>query len=248
MTGFWALARKEFLEQRRTWRFLAMVGFFTALALLISIIPYIVTLFNNDSRDAGLARDLLLGFGFSIFGFGTILSIIVAMGALASERASGTAAMTLSKPVTRAAFVAVKFLGLILAIYASLAIAGAVMYILTLILFDDGGLTQFAGFVAIIGVYLVFIASITFFLSGMFSRALLVGGLAFFLWIAQQPLSVIPKTYDYWPVHAAEWGARVTGIDDGEGNDAGWQSLPVAVGSIVVLSTGAWVVFRRKEL
>ena len=154
----------------------AMAGFFTALALLASIIPFIVTEVKGWAQGAERARELLAVFGFSIFGLGTLLTIIVAMGSLANERASGTAAMTLSKPVTRSAFVATKFLGLVASIFASLAIASAVMYILTLILFDNGGLARFAGFMAIIGVYLVFIGSIAFFWSGMFRRQLLAGG------------------------------------------------------------------------
>ena len=238
--------RKELLEQRRTWRFLAMVGFFTALALLISVIPFIVAEVKDDPRTAEDARDLLRGFGISIFGLGTILTIIVAMGSLAGERSSGTAAMTLSKPVTRLAFVASKFLGLVLSIFASLAIASAIMYVLTLIFFDYWDVARFAGFMAIIGVYLVFIGSIAFFWSGMFSRSLLAGGIALLLWVAQIPLSEIPHTVGYWPVQAGEWGASVTGIDDGA--SAKWQAFAIAWGSIAVLSTGAWAVFRRKEL
>ena len=246
MTGFWALARREVLEQRRTWKFLAMVGFFTALALLISVIAFIVAEVRDEPKGVEEARDILGGFGFSIFGIGTILSIIIAMGSLAGERASGTAAMTLSKPVTRLAFVAAKFLGLALSIFASLAIASAVMYILTLILFGNGGLEKFAPFMAIIGVYLVFVASIAFFWSGMFSRQLLVGGIAILLWIAQASLSNIPHTDGYWPVQVAEWGAGISGMDDE--TDAKWYSFPIAVGCIALLSTGAWVAFRRKEL
>lgn len=246
MSGFWALVRKEVLEQRRTWKFLGMAGFFTALALLISIIPFIVSAVRGDPRGPEEAGDLLMGFGYAIFGLGTILTIIVAMGSLANERASGTAAMTLSKPVTRAAFVAAKFLGLVFSIFSSLAIASVIMYILVLLLYDNGGLAKFAGFIAIMGVYLVFIASITFFWSGMFRRQLVAGGLALFLFIAQQPLAEIPHTQRYWPIKVAEWGADVMGIDEEAHGE--WPSLPIALASITLLSVGAWGVFRRKEL
>ena len=246
MTGFWALARKEVLEQRRTWRFLALVGIFTALALLIGIIPYIVTEVRDEPQGVEEARDLLKAFGFTTTLLGTLLTIVVAMGSLASERASGTAAMTLSKPVTRAAFVTVKFLGLAFAVFASLAVASAVMYILTLILFDDSGLGGFAGFMAAIGVYLVFIASITFFWSAMFTRQLLAAGLAVFLWIAQLPLSEIPHTQRYWPINTVEWGLSFIDIEGSERDY--WTAFVIACGFIAVLSVGAWAVFRRKEL
>ncbi len=250
MNGFWALMHKELQEQRRTWKFLAMAGIFTALALLISIIPFIVTEVRGDPQGPEEARELLMGFGFSVFGLGTLLAIIVAMGSLANERASGTAAMTLSKPVTRAAFVGTKFLGLVHCIFGALVIGSVVMYLLTLMLFDNGGLARFAGFMAILGVYLVFIASITLFWSGMFRRQLLAGGLALFLFIAQQPLAEIPHTARYWPIRTAEWGATLIEADEEAeaGADAAWPAFPIALASIVLLSVGAWGVFRRKEL
>ena len=205
MTGFWVLARKELLEQRRTYKFLALVGVFTALALLVSLIPFIVTEVRDEPQGVQMARDELRIFGFTIVGLGTLLAIIVAMGSLASERASGTAAMTLSKPVARSAFVAAKFLGLATSILAALAIASAVMFVLTLIMFDDGGLQGFATFMAVISIYLLFIGSIAFFWSAMFTRHLLAGGIALLLFIAQVPLSEIPHTQRYWPVNSIEW-------------------------------------------
>ena len=280
MTGFWVLARKEVLEQRRTWRFLALVAVFTALALLVSIIPFIVTEVRDEPQGVQMARDVLRVFGFTTVGLGTLLAIIVAMGSLASERASGTAAMTLSKPVTRSAFVAAKFLGLVLSIFAALAIASAVIYILTLILIDNGGLAGFARFMAVIGVYLVFITSIAFFWSGMFSRQLLAGGIGLVLFIAFIPLSEIPHTQRYWPVNSVEWASdslfpevrevgpvdeiiipapgrassnahleegRVRSVRVEERSDY-WSAFAVALGAIGLLSTGAWAVFRRKEL
>ena len=208
MTGFWALARKELLEQRRSWRFLALMAVFTILALLVSIIPFIVTEVRDEPQGVQMARDVLRVFGFTTVGLGTLLAIIVAMGSLASERASGTAAMTLSKPVTRSAFVAAKFLGLVLSTFAALAVASAVMYILTLVLIDNGGLAGFASYMAVIGVYLVFIGSIAFFWSGMFSQQLLAGGIALVLFIVMQPLSQIPHTQRYWPINTVEWAAE----------------------------------------
>ena len=244
MTGFWALTRKELLEQRRTWKFVALLGAFTLVALLTSIIPFIITEVRGEPRGTEEARGLLDAFGFATVGLGSLLAIIVAMGSLATERASGTAAMTLSKPVTRSAFVAAKFLGLVLSIFLALAVASAVMYILTLILFDNGGLGQFAVFMVIVGVYLVFIQSIAFFWSGMFSSQLLAGGLALVIVIVQLPLSGIPNTERYWPVNAPDWGAS---LNDAGGN-AGWPTFAVACACIALLVVGAWAVFRRKEL
>ena len=245
MTGFWVLARKEVLEQRRTWRFLALVAVFTILALLISIIAFIVTEVRGEEQGVEEARGLLEGFGTATAFLGTLLAIIVAMGSLAGERAAGTAAMTLTKPVTRSAFVAAKFLGFVLSIFGALAIASAVMYILTLILFDDGGPARFAGFIAVTGVYVVFIGSIAFFWSAVFSQQLLAGGISLGVFIAQIPLSAIPHTERYWPLHAPGWGFEY--VMQGTSNEQ-WPAFAVACGCIALLTVGAWVVFRRKEL
>ena len=253
MTGFWALARKEMLEQRRSWRFMALAGVFTILALLTTIIPFIVALVIDEPRDAQFAREVLLAFGFVTVGLGTLLAIIVSMGSLAGERASGTAAMTLSKPVTRSAFVSAKFLGIVVSILAAVATASIIKYVLTFFMFDGGGLVGFARFMAIIGVYLVFIGSIAFFWSGMFSRQLLAGGIALVLFIAFIPLSEIPHTQRYWPVNTVEWAAvnfaelegtqgpidelilppnSVSSVRGGEGPRFGDGSVSVEVGAI----------------
>ena len=247
MTGLWVLTRKEVLEQRRTWKFLAMVGVFTSLALLFSIITYVVTGFTDDPRDKELAHGLLEGFAGTTVFLGTLLTIIVAMGSLAGERSSGTAAMTLGKPVSRAAFVMAKFLGLVLSIFITLAISSTVMYILTLALIDSADLTGFATYMAIIGVYLVFIGSITFFWSGMFSRQLLAGGLAFLLIVVQGPLVLIPHTERYWPITTPGWGQTFF-MAGGNSSSDQWPAFAVTLGCIALLSTGAWAVFRRKEL
>ncbi len=254
MTGFWPLVRKEVQEQRRTWKFLALVGVFTALALLISIIPFIVAEVKGEHQGVEQARDVLGGFGISIFTLGTLVTISIAMGSLGNERSSGTAAMTLTKPVTRSAFVAAKFLGLVLAIFAALAIASVAMYVLTFILFADPRAgANFAGFMAVIWLWLVFIGSIAFFWSAMFSQQLLAGGLALFLFVAQAPLSEIPGTERYWPVNSIAWAGDYFDPDEDENPenpDSGdwWTALPITAGGIPLLTLGAWGVFRRKEL
>ena len=244
MKGFWTLTRKEVLEQRRTWKFLAMVGIFIVVALIVGIVPYIVTEVQGDEFSDSASLDLLQGFSFTIIGLGTILSIIIAMGSLANERANGTASMTLSKPVTRAAFVASKFLGMVISVYAALAISSAVMYILTLILVGKGDLGGFVALMAVIGVYMVFIGSIAFFLSGLFTRQLVAGGLALLLYIVQQPLLAIPYTERYWPISVFTWGLSFLQ----EGDREAWPAFAIALGCIALLSIGAWAVFRRKEL
>ena len=249
MTGFWVLIKKELLEQRRTWNFIGVTVFFAAVAALIVMIPFIITLFNNQDRDAGYAEGLLLAYGFTIAFLGTIISIIIGMGALANERASGTAGMVLSKPVSRAAFVCARFIGTGLSVYLGLILGSVVMYLLTLILINYYDPVRFLIFMGITGVYFLYISSIAFFWSGMFSRQLLAGGVTLVLYIIQVPLSQIPHTQAYWPINTVEWAQNVSGITtDGARLNTGWESFPVALGCIALFTAGAWAAFRKKEL
>ncbi len=245
MTGLWVLVRKEVLEQRRTHKFLAMAAVFTLVAVLGPTVFRIVQHLQDEPHGVEQAREALVNIGGGMIPFlGIFLAIIITMGALASERASGTAAMTLSKPVTRAAFVAAKFLGLGASIFGAVAIAGTVAYLLTLLLFADGGLGRFAVGLVITATYLLFVGSIALFWSAMFSRQLLAGGIAFVLMVVQGILTGIPHTERFWPISSVDWSMSII---RGEANDR-WPGFAIACGLIVVLSLASWVIFRRKEL
>ena len=162
MTGFWVLVQKELLEQRRTKKFLALALVFTFLAVVPPTIFRTVVHFQEGAHGVEQAREALeniIGGMMPVFGTGVV--IIIAMGALANERASGTAAMTLSKPVARSAFVAAKLLALGASIFGAVAVGGAVVYILTLILFADGGVGRFALGLLITSTYLWYVGAIT---------------------------------------------------------------------------------------
>ncbi len=245
MTGFWVLARKEVLEQRRTKKFLALVVVFTLVAVLSPSIFAIVLTVQDEPRGLEQAREILSEVGGGVIpALGTFLAIVITMGALANERATGTAAMTLSKPVTRSAFVSAKFLGLLLSIFGAMVIAAATAYVLTLILFADVGLGRFALGIVVSATYLLFIGSVTLFFSAFLTRQLLVGGIAFVTYIVLNILRVVPHAERYLPVASPEWSLSII---RSETNDY-WPAFAIACGLIVVLNVAAWAVFRGKEL
>ncbi len=248
MKGFQALIRKELLEQRRTWRFLGTAGFFAALGVLFTVITFLVTIFTDAERGRELAKGLLEVYGATMATVGALVAIVFGMGVLANERASGTAGMTLSKPVSVAAFVSARFFGLSSSIYLGLAAGSAIMYILTTILIGYYDVATYAIYMSIIGLYLVYVASLAFFWSGLFSRQMLAGGIALVLFIIQLPLTAIPHTQEYWPVNLVQWAMNISGITEGGRINDTWQSFPISVGCIALFSIGAWAVFRRKEL
>lgn len=245
MRGFAALARKELLEQRRTWKLAAMTGIFIAVAALTIVIPLIISVVRGEPRTADDARQVIEIFVATIVTLGSLVAIIAAMGLLANERASGTAGLTLVKPVTRTAFVAVKHIGLILSVFVALFLASAIAYLVALFFFGNPGFPQYVLYMATMGIWLAFTGSVTLFFSGMFQRQVLAAGVGLLIYVAQLPLSIIPHTERYWPVNVSAWGGSF--FSD---SDAGnlWPTLPITLAAIVALGIGTWVVFHRKEL
>lgn len=244
MTGFWPLMRKEILEQHRTWKFLAMAIVFTLIAVLGPTIFRIVAAVQDKPLGLEEAREVLGGVGATITFLGTFLAIFISMGSLAGERASGTAAMTLSKPVSRSAFVTAKLVGLALTIVGALAIAGTVVYVLVLLLLADGGPARFALGIGVSATLLLFVASVAFFWSAMFSRPLLAGGITLAVYVVLNILRAVPHAERYLPVAVMDWA---TSIMRAKTSDQ-WPAFAITCGCIVLLSLGAWAVFRRKEL
>ena len=248
MTGFLTLVSKELLEQQRTWRFVGVMAFFSAVALLVTVIPFIVSLFTDIERDSEFARGLLEAYGGTTATLGALVAIVFGMGVLANERSSGTAGMVLSKPVSVAAFVSARFAGMASSIYLGFAAGSIVMFVLTTILIGYYNAATFAIYMSIIGFYLIFVSSMTFFWSGMFARQMLAGGIALVLFIIQLPLTAIPHTQDYWPVSLVLWASNTSGIWGGGRVSDAWQTFPIALACIALFVVGAWAIFRRKEL
>lgn len=245
MKGFAPLLGKELLEIRRTWQFMAMVIVFTLVAVLGPVIVRIVVAVTDPKGGGPSARDILGGVvGGAIPGLGVFMAIIVAMGALAGERSSGTAAMTLSKPVSRSAFVLAKFLAITIAIVASVAFASVVTYLLTLVLFGAGNILRFELGILVVTIFLIFVASITLFWSANFTRPLLAAGIAYATFVLMQPFQLIPHAVRYIPISTAPYGASI--ISGKTGNE--WPALGIASALTIILAFASWVVFRRKEL
>ncbi len=244
MTGFLPLLRKELLEQRRTWKFRIMLIVFVLISVLVPVITRIVLAALGDEAGRAEAEGMLRAVSGTLSGVGMFLTIILGMGAIASERDSGTAAMTLSKPVTRSAFVSSKSLSLALIGFAALASASIVAYLLVLGLFDAVPVGRYAVGVIVVGAYLTFVGMLTLMFSAAFSNQLAAGATAFASVIIMGALSSIPHTGRYFPTSVPEYADS---IHSGLTSDR-WPALAIACGCIVVFGVLSWLIFRRKEL
>ena len=247
MNGIWVLLRKEVLEQRRSKKFIALLAVFMLVAILPNTIFLIVTEVQDEIRDAEDAREgLSIFLGLIGFFLGPLLCMMLMMGSVAAERDSGTAAMTLHKPVTRLSFISAKLVAFAVMILLVIFFTGVVDYIYLLIIAGDGGVTRFAGAAGILTVYLVFLGTMTCFWSSLLRSPLGAGGLAVGTWVVLHILLAIPRTERYMPISIPDWATDL--ISGTEATPSRWPAFLIVVGCIAVLSVGAWAVFRRKEL
>lgn len=251
--NFLTALRKEWLEQWRTYRVLAVGVVLIVFGLLSPVIakytPEIIKLIPNGEAIAQLVpaptvMDAVTQYIKNIGQFGIILALLLTMGAVAQEKDKGTAAMMLVKPLPRATFLVAKFTALALLFSAAIAIAGAACYYYTWLLF---GALDALRWLALNGLMLVLVlvyVALTLFCSVVTKSQAAAGGLALCLLFLLGLTGSIPGLSDYLPGQLLAWGG---GLMVGE-TEAFWPALWVSGSIIVVAILGAWLIFRRQEL
>lgn len=251
--NFLAALRKEWLEQWRTFRLLAVgvvLVFFGLLSpLFAKYTPEIIELIPNGEAIAQLiptptAMDAVTQYIKNIGQFGVILALLLTMGAVSQEKDKGTAAMMLVKPLPRVTFLVAKFTALALMFALAIAIAGAACYYYTWLLF---GALDVPRWLALNGLMLVFVlvyVALTLFCSVVAKSQAAAGGLALCLLFILGLIGSIPSLGEYLPGQLTAWGGRLMA---GEA-EAFWSALWVSVGIIVVALMGAGLIFERQEL
>ncbi|MEE8390629.1 MAG: ABC transporter permease [Anaerolineae bacterium] len=251
--SFFVALRKEILEQWRSYRLLIVVAVFVAFGLMSPLIakftPELVKLIPEGEQFADLippptATDAVTQYVKNISQFGVILALLMAMGAVAQEKDKGTAAMMLVKPMPRAAFLAAKFVALVLTFAVGIALAAAASYYYTLLLFEP---LDIPDWLALNGLTLLFVlvyVALTLFASTMSKSQAVASGLAFAMLIVLASISAFPGVGEYLPGQLLAWGSGLFAGSDAES----WPALWLSVGIIAAALVGAWVIFKRQEI
>jgi len=251
VTGFSILFRKEWKWQLRTWRLLAVAAVFViagvSAPLLLHFLPDLIEAAGEemivqvpDFQPVDAVNSFLGNLGQ----FGLIAVILAGMGAISTERSSGTAEMTMCKPVGFGAFVVAKFASLALTLLLGLIAGGAGAYAYTAILFGTPDAAAFIAGTALMGAYLTVILALTLLASAMTRSQLVAAVLSLVAVIALAVLGVIPGVKPVLPSGLADWaGTLVAGRGESE-----WGALAVA-GAIVAASLcGATYLLRTREV
>ena len=251
MTGFSILFRKEWKWQLRTWRLLAVAAVFVitgvSAPLLLHFLPDLIEAAGEEmvvQVPDFQAADAVNSFLGNLGQFGLIAVILAGMGAISTERSSGTVEMTMCKPVGFAAFVMAKFASLALTLLLALIAGGAGAYAYTAILFGTPDAATFIACTALMGAHLTVILALTLLASAVTRSQLVAAVLSLVVVIALAVLGAIPGAKPVLPSGLAGWADTLVA---GHGEPA-WGALAVA-GAIVAASlAGATYLLRTREV
>jgi ABC-2 type transport system permease protein len=253
MIGFAALLRKELLEQWRTTRLPVVATVFLLVGLssplLARFTPEILEAVGGDQFKIVLptptAADAYDQLAKNLGQFGILIAVLLAMGSVATEKERGTAALILTKPAGRAAFLVAKLAAIATTLGVATAIAAAGAWFYTFVLFEPLPIAGFAAATVLLWLSLVAFAAITFLGSTLTRSALAAAGLGVAAFIVLGILSIVPAIAPYLPTGlGAPARALALGLSGVDIVGPTAAAVVLVVGLVLV----AWLSFRRQEL
>lgn len=252
--NFLIVLRKELLEQWRTYKLLivaaVLVVFGLISPLLAKLTPELLKAVPNLPPELALVipaptlADAVAQYVKNMSQFGILLALLMSMGSVAQEKERGTAAMMLTRPVSRETFLLAKFTALALIFAASLVLAALGCWYYTLLLFQA---LDWIPFLALNGLMLVVFLdyiAMTLLCSTLARSQAAAAGLAFCGLVLLGGLGALPRIGDYLPGRLFSWG---TALLIGKADPA-WPALWISLGLILTLLLAAGILFRRQEL
>jgi len=251
---FRTLLAKEFREQWRTWKMIVFLAVFLITGIISPVLakytPEILKSIPNlpaglaDIIPAPTVADSLAQYLKNTEQFGVLLVILLTMGVMAQEKERGTAAMLLTKPVSRSAVLLAKWLVGMTIVLAGLLVGGLACLAYTVVLFEPlpfGAFWILNLFLLIyLGVYLtVALMASTLARSQSIAAAGAFGGL-----IVLIILGSLPRVSDYMPGQLVNWGNSLVL----KGDLTAWPALGMAAGIIVLALLIACLRFEKEEI
>lgn len=256
MRGYRTLTGKETLESLKTYRALIAAAVFLISGMSGPLLTYYLpTIIKSSSSSAHIrvivlkqtAIDAVISYLGSASQLPMLVIILLAMGAIADERARGIAALVLYRPVSRAAYLLSKLTGYGLTVLTALVLGAAAAYYYTALLFPGSK----AGPFLLINLGLAAIAldvlALTLLCSAALPNGITAGGASFVLYLlfgnlprlwdplaGSLPTAVIAHAEDLW---TGAWTASDV-------------TRPLAGGLVlaVVALAAAYAVLSRREV
>lgn len=254
MSGFRAFLGKELREIRKTWRMWVLPGILLFLGLTTPVLaaatPYLLKM--TAQRTPGVviefptptALDAYLQFMGNLAQLALLAVIVTGAAVVAGGRRAGTAALMLSKPLSRTGFIVAKAVSSLTIVVVATILGAALCIVVTIAVFDA---SHIAGFVMSVLMWLALAAmfvALMVFLSAAMDRQAPAAGTGIAVYVALFVLTGFPAVRDRTPAGLLA------------ANDAVLKGRHVALAAplattlvLAMLFVGAAVIgFRRKEL
>ena len=253
MSGFWVLLRKELREQFKTGKVIIVAAVFLFFGLgtplLTKYTPELIESLGTGGITIEMptptSSDSLVEYAGTMAQFGVLMAVLVGMGAIAKEVETGTAAMVLSKPVGRLAFILAKLKAEGFTFMAALILGGLACWGYTVILFGDANVIGFLYQNLLLGLFFTVCLGITLFFSSLMKSQLAAGGLSLAIIIFLSAISGLPWVGRFLPGALINWGNRLVLKIPGASE---WGAVAVAAGLIGLSVYLTWLNLRKKEL
>ncbi len=253
MTGLRVVLHKELLEQVRTMRMLAVGGLFVVMGLLSPVLAKYTPEMLASLAPAGMTitiptptiADAIGQLVKNLSQFGALAAILIAMGSVAAEKERGTAAMVLSKPVGRGAFLTAKLVAIGATLGIATAAGCAAAFVYTAMLFETPAIGGFVAMCVLLWLSLMVYAGLTFLGSTLAKSILPAAALGIIFLAILGALAILPTVGAFTPA-----GLTTIAEELAVGEPAEHLVGSVAVNSALVCGSLAlaWVSLRRQEL
>ena len=245
---------KELLQQWRTKRVLVITAVFTLFGLISPLIanftPELLRSVSGAEQFADLVptpttADALGQYIKNITQFGFIIAVLQGMGAVAGEKEKGTAALILSKPLPRWAFLLSKFSAQALIYLLAFALAAVGAYYYTLVLFEPLALLPFMLGNLLLLVWLLAFAAVTLLGSAVAASTGAAAAVALAGAVALLLAGSLPRVGSLAPGGLVTWAGQL-GLGSGVQPNGG--ALAATLVLVVISLVAALAVFEGQEL
>jgi ABC-2 type transport system permease protein len=256
MMGFRVLLIKELREQFRTNRMVAVAAVFVLFGILGPVTDrYMKELIDAIGSQSG-------GFTIQVPGpslpndlgqitknlseFGIICALLLAMGSVAWEKERGTAGMIMTKPASRAAFLAAKLVAISITLGVAVILGCGLGYVYTALLYPS--VFPLGGYVAMAVILwwtIVIFVAITLLGSTLTRSAIAAAGLGLVALLVLGILVPIPLIGPWSPLGLLTPASHLA-LGEDPGNFLGPLLFNIAL--VPALFGVTWLVFRRQEL
>lgn len=251
--------RKELLQQWRTKRVLVVAAIFLLFGmgspLLAKFTPQLLTSIEGAEQFADLIPeptnvDALSQYVKNLTQFGFIMAVLLGMAAVAGEKERRTAAMILSKPMPRWAFVLSKFVAQALVYAAGFAMASLGAFYYTSILFEPLELGPFMLGNLLLLIWLLVFTAVTLLASTLASSTGAAAGLALVGSVILLLAGSVPQTGLLAPSGLVAWAGQL-GLPDAlaaSGAFANGGAVAANVALIILCLIASVATFETQEL